>query len=90
MENKRRLVGAAAGCAVAIATLLGAPAASAQPPPECITCEPDHTPPAFMKTEAPGAPARAFNKSNAPADVFLKIPGGTNYPGNTENVFKKD
>ena len=86
MQNKRRLVGAAAGCAVAIATLLGTPAASAQF--ECVTCEPDQ-PPAFGKREAHGAPERAFGKINASEGAFLKIPHGAENPGGTENVFGK-
>jgi len=88
MQNKRRLVGAAAGCAVAVATLLGAPAASAQD--VCISCDPGHTPPAFIKTEAPGAPERAFHKIKAPERAFSKIPGGENYPGRTGDVFDKE
>lgn len=87
MGNRRQLVGAAAGCAVAIATLLGAPVASAQ---ECIKCEPGHTPPAFDKTRAPGAPEGAFEKIKAPESVFIKVPGGSTYPGGTEDVFRKD
>jgi hypothetical protein len=88
MQNRRRLVGAAAGCAVAIATLMGAPVASAQPP-ECIGCEPNQ-PPAFGKREAHGAPERAFGKIEASEGAFLKIPHGAENPGGTENVFIKD
>ena len=80
MKNKRRLVGAAAGCAVAIATLLGTPAAGAQE--ECVRCE-----------VVPGAPVDVFLKIAAPEDVFQKveplIPTQGEYPGRTEDVFFK-
>ena len=91
MQNRRRVVGAAVGCAVAIATLLGTPAVSAQ---DCHLegCgDPDHGPPPFDKT-APGAPEHAFLKIGGRSNsnpAFKKIPGGDVYPGNTESVFGK-
>ena len=90
MENKRRLVGAAAGCAVAIATLLGAPVASADEHVGCVICgDPDHGPPAFDKSPARGAPEHVFMKIDRSSPAFKKIPAGEGTPGNTESVFGK-
>jgi hypothetical protein len=87
MQNKRRLVGAAAGSAVAIATLLGTPVVNAQ---DCVICgDPDHGPPVFDKAPSRGVPEHAFIKIDAPEEAFGKIPGGEGNPGRTESVFGK-
>ena len=89
MENKRRLVGAAAGCAVAIATLLGAPVASADDHVGCVICgDPEH-PPVFDKSPAQGAPEHVFMKIDRSSPAFKKIPAGEGNPGRTEDVFAK-
>lgn len=59
MGKKRRLAGAAAGCAVVIATAIGTPQASAQE--VCIQCPPT-SPGHFHKVDEPGYPTTPFLK----------------------------
>lgn len=68
MATKRRLAGVAAGCAVAVATLAGAPAASADLV-DCVKyCEPGTNPSIFNKWQP--ASVAAFAKIE-----FLGDPG---------------
>jgi hypothetical protein len=73
MEKNRRIVGAAAGCAVVVATLLGAPSAKAEG--DSITCGDSQS---AAAVRGPGPSQNAFNKVCA-----------LGFPGNTFDVFFK-
>lgn len=75
MVKKRRIAGAAAGCAVAVATLLGAPSAMADGHESCVKECIQPPPGLFIKF---GATETAFNKIQLHGEAFNKI--GEEFP----------
>ena len=89
-DRKKRFAGPAAISAVAVASLVGAPSASAQ-----VECQPGNcenpVSPAFLKlTELgfPGNTENVFLKVGKKEVAFLKL-AEMGFPGNTETVFSK-
>jgi hypothetical protein len=87
-DRKKRLASPAALSAVAIASIVGAPSASAQ---DCVRCE-NPVSPAFSKLTAlglPGATGIVFSKQVEGKEIaFLKV-RELGFPGGTEAVFSK-
>ena len=87
-DRKQRLVRPAAVSAVAIASLVGAPSASAQ---DCVRCE-NPVSPAFDKLSAVGFPGNTelvFSKQVEGKEIaFLKLVQ-MGLPGHTEQIFMK-
>lgn len=90
MVRKRRITGAAAGCAVVLATALGTPAVGAQF--SCEKCEPpghildpgapDH---AIVTIEGISVSETVFHKNEQGSPAFLKL----NNVGPSDDVFAK-
>ena len=91
-DRKQRLARPAALSAVALASVVGAPSASAQE--VCITCPPGQGSSGFLKIAAlgfPGSTEYAFLKIEGvkgATTAFLKLTQ-LGFPGNTEQVFDK-
>ena len=97
MGARKKLAGAGALSAAAIATLAGAPAASADNHFECVICDPTGPPgltTAFSKLalmKFPGATESVFIKVGDPfkKDNAMSKLETLGFPGNTANVFIK-
>ncbi len=98
MGARKKLAGAGALSAAAIATLAGAPVASADDHFECVICDPTGPPglsTAFSKLalmKFPGATESVFSKIGDPfkKDNALSKLAAIGFPGNTENIFFKE